>query len=188
MAPLPPVITQTVTDDLTPADTVVATLAQPPEETDPGPFTYALTTDAGGMFTSTGTDISSTAEVSGDYDIGATVTTGGGVSSEGTATLTFGAAAGDGDWESDDGYADNPAFPPKPVDPAANGYQYFLTMATTTLFPHARDGVDFVNARADKYSDITNIHWDDTLLGPRPTQEIEDLAKTMAAASPQLTP
>lgn len=193
MPALAPIITQTApADQPATAGAVVATLATDPAEVDPGPFTYAVVTGAS-QFTVAGTDLTAAADLTGANPVGVTVTGSDAVASpEGTATITVGEAAplppDGGEWESEDGYEDNPSFPPVPSDPTTQGYQYFLTAATLSLFPHARDGVDFVNARADKYSDITNVHWDAELLGERPVQEIEDLAKALAAEAPQLQP
>lgn len=190
MPALAPVITQTApTSDPVTAGTTVATLATDPGETDPGPFTYAVVTGATN-FTVSGTDLTAAVDLSGANPVGVTVTGSDATASpEAQATITLGeVAAPPSNWSADDGYEDNPAFPPRPADPETQGYQYLLTAATLSLFPYARDGVDFVNARADKYSDITNVYWNDALLGPRPTQEIEDLARAFAAEAPQLNP
>lgn len=191
MPALAPIITQTAPADQ-PATTgaVVATLATDPAEVDPGPFTYAVVTGAA-QFTVAGTDLTATGDLTGANPVSVTVTGSDAVASpEGTATITLGEAAsgGSGEWGADDGYEDNPTFPPIPGDPATQGYQYFLDQATLTVCPFARNGVDFVNGRNDKYEDITNLYWNDALLGPRPVQEIEDLAKALAAEAPRLNP
>lgn len=191
MPALAPIITQTApADQPATAGAIVATLATDAAEVDPGPFTYAVVTGAS-QFTVAGTDLTAAVDLTGANPVGVTVTGSDAVASpEGTATITVGeeVVAPPAEWTSDDGYEDNPAFPPVPADPAEQGWQYFMTMATLSLFPHARDGVDFVNARADKYSDITNVHWDDVLLGPRPDAEIETLARALAAEAPALNP
>lgn len=176
-------------DQPCPAGTKVADIAPDPAETDPGPFTYAVVTGAE-SFTVVDTALNATVDLTGATPVGVTSTSAGGTSPEGSATITVGeAATGEGgEWSADDGYEDNPSFPPLPTDPEAQGYQYFLDQATQTVVPHARRDMDFVNARADKYSDITNVYWNDALLGPRPAQEIEDLARALAADAPRLNP
>lgn len=188
MAPLAPVITQTVTTSPVAGNTVVATLAQPGGETDPGPFTYALTTNVGGAFAVTGTNISTTATTfAGSRAIGAKATSAGGVSPEGTATLAF----TDGDSPYDDlgqGYADNPQFPPAmAADETEVPWTLFIRQATTMVVPGARDGVDFAVARFSKLTPDVNVYWNDAVLGPRPDAEIEATARALAGASPYNT-
>jgi hypothetical protein len=191
MPALAPTITQTVATDLTPcpSGTKVADLATDPAEVDPGPFTYA-TADA--AFSITAAELFAATDLVGANPVSVTVTGSDATASPATAaTITVGEEVVEpppAEWTSDDGYEDNPAFPPVPADPQEQGWQYFMTMATLSMFPHARDGVDFVNARADKYSDITNVHWNDVLLGPRPDAEIETLARALAAEAPALNP
>lgn len=187
MPALAPIITQTApTDQPVTAGAVVATLATDPGETDPGPFTYGVVTGAAN-FAVSGTDLMAAVDLTGANDVGVTVTGSDATASPETlATLTFGEVVPPSDWESDDGYEDNPCFPPVPADPAEQGYQYFLVQATNMVVPHARPDVDFVYARADKYSDITNLWWNDAVLGPRPDAEIEALARELAANAPQL--
>jgi hypothetical protein len=185
MPPLAPVITQTVTDAPVPINTIVATLAPGAGETDPGPFTYALTTDDGGAFTSTGTDVSTTADTpEGSHTIGAMVTTSGGTSPEGTVILVFVAPA---PVAPEDEYAGNPQIPP-PMPPGAQPVDYwrrYIADATMRLVPWARQGVDFAVGRAAKDEQMENVFWDDVVLGPRPDAEIEALARDIAAAEPR---
>ena len=80
----------------------------------------------------------------------------------------------------DDHYADNPQLPP-PMDEI---WPMFLVAATHAIVPYARNGVDFSVSRASKAEPLENTYWNDALLGPRPTQEIEDEAKALAAQWP----
>lgn len=185
--PLAPEITQAVppTGDPIAVGTVVANLAQPTAETDPGPFTYEITQDPQSAFTVAGATLEAAIVMDGDYPVSVTATSALGTSPEGSYTISVGGAA----W-TDAGVDENPQFPPIPPTPAADvpddAWKTFLVMATTMVVPRARNGVDFVVARPDKFAAPENIYWDDVVLGPRPA-EIDDVAKQLAAAWPGYT-
>ena len=61
----------------------------------------------------------------------------------------------------------------------------FIVAATHAVVKDARNGIDFVVARPDKYSAPANVYWNDALLGPRPDAEIEAEARRLAAEWPE---
>lgn len=102
---------------------------------------------------------------------------------EASNELTFTWTAAVGPPPPTDGYLSNSQLPPKLADPD-EAWRYFITAATHAIVPGARNGVDFVVARTDKYAPLNTLHWDNTLLGPRPHAAIEAEARRLAAEWP----
>ena len=178
MAPLAPVITPLAQTAPVSTGTVVANLAQPPEETDPGPFDYQVVTGADQVAVA-GTTLTASVELSADVAVGVTATSDpGGTSPEGTGTITVAAA----EEEREDDYANNPQIPP----PMAEGDEWtcFIVPATTAIRPHARNGVDYVVSRPDRATPLASTGWNDAVLGPRPDAEIEAEARRLAGEWP----
>lgn len=192
MAPLAPIITQTIAADAAcPAGTVVATLAQPPEEVDPGPFTYST---ADGAFTVAGTDLQAATELFGANPVNVVATSAGGDSTATAATITvaeYVEPEPPNEWDDvEDQHGDNPMFPP-PLAPEAietSGWQYFLRPAVHAIVPRARDGVDFNVVRKEKDAPLEVVGWDDVVLGAQPTAEIEAEARRLASEWPVNAP
>ena len=177
--PVAPTITQTTTEAPVPAGNAVADLNAAEAES------YALTNDGGGLFTISGASITAVSEIAaGDYDVAATATNAEGTGPEATATLSF-ANTNIYD-DTDDPYAGNPNLPPPFPEGTtpADAWDCFLVAATHAVVPHARNGVDFVVARASKTEPNANVYWDDTVLGPRPDAEIEVEARRLASEWP----
>jgi hypothetical protein len=190
--PVAPTITQTVTDSPVAIGAPVAELAAAEAET------YALVSDTPpGSFAVSGSALTAAVElVAGSYTANVTATNVEGTSPEGTGSLTLADALPPeppgGAW-SDLGDDPNPSFPPIPPTHAedevpADAWKTFLVQATHMLRPHARDGVDYVVARATKYDPPENVEWNDVVLGPRPTAEIEALAQQLYANWPKNAP
>jgi hypothetical protein len=189
MAPLAPIITQTVATDFAPCPpgTQVAALTPDPAETDPGPFTYAIATDLDGVFAISGTSLTAAVDLTGGHSVGVTVSSAGGTSPEGSATILVGGSVAPPEPPPDD-YPDNPNVPPMlpPDAPTDAIWDQFIVMATLMLIPRARNGVDFaVGKVGDKYEQNQSVFWDDALLGPRPDAEIEALARQLATDTPR---
>ena len=185
--PVAPTITQIATTSPVAPGTPVADLAAAEAET------YATTS---AEFAVTGTQLTAIAEVpAGAYSVAVTATNVEGTSPEGTASLTFADEVVDpppSGWE-EMGEDPNPNFPPVPPthvegEVPDDTWKQFLVQATHMIRPHARDGVDYVVARASKYAPLENIAWDDAVLGPRPDAEIEALAQALYAEWPKDAP
>jgi hypothetical protein len=190
MPPLAPVVTQTVATDLTPcpAGTVLADIAQPPEEVDPGPFTYSCGPAPPGNLSVAGTTLVASDDLEGSNWADVVATSAGGDSPATRATITVAEAVDMGTpFPTDDPYLDNPQLPPP--TPADERWRAFLRRAIIDLVPRARFGVDFMVAReAGKNSGQVVLDWDDTLLGPYPQAEVEAHAQALADAQPWSEP
>jgi hypothetical protein len=187
MPALAPTVTQSVAADLTPcpAGTKVADLAPGAGETDPGPFTYTVSTGSA-VFSISGVDLNAAVDLSGANDVGVTVTGSDATASpETTATITVGTFVDPPPEETDDPYAGNPQIPaPLPPGTSEMPWEFFMKQATLMLRPNARDGVDFAVDKTEKGTVPANAAWNDAVLGPRPDAEIEALARELAAGSP----
>lgn len=76
----------------------------------------------------------------------------------------------------DDPYAGNPQFPPSIDEP----WTYYIDQATQTMFPRIRAETDYVIGRLSTSDPISNLYWNEEVLGVRPDAEIEALARQMA--------
>lgn len=179
MAPMPPVITQTAAPNAgVTSGTQVATLAQPGDETDPGPFTYAV--DDTVNFAVNAAALDAAADLDGVYPVNVTATAASGTSAPAFANIAVTTAIRLG-------YIDNPQFPPitptLPPAPPSTAWTAYLRMATNMVVPLARDGVDFVVARPTKFAPFETVYWDDVLLGARPAT-IDTVAQDLYAMHP----
>jgi hypothetical protein len=180
--PVAPTITPTLTQSPVGVGSTVADLLAAEAES------YALVSDVPvGSFTVVGATLTAAVElVAGSYTANVTATNIEGTSPEGTATFELADEIApeppSGEW-GELGDDPNPSFPPIPPthtedEVPADAWKAFLVQATHMIRPHARDG-DFVVARTTKYAPLENIAWDDAVLGPRPTAEIEALAQQL---------
>jgi len=189
MPPLAPVITVTVADDFypCPAGTQVAVLAQPPEETDPGPFTYDAGPVPPSVFEVAGTSLTAAVDLTGSNLASVTVTTPLGTSPATDQDILVGDAPAGGSFPTDDPYLDNPQLPPPTPD--TERWRFFLRTAVHDIMPRARFGIDFMVSRTAGKNSGQDVHgWDDVLLGAYPQAEVEARAQALADAWPWSEP
>lgn len=189
MPPLAPVVTQIVADDLIPCPTgtVVADITQPPEEVDPGPFTYSCGPAPPGNLSVDGTTLIAADDLDGSNWTDVVATSADGDSPATRATITVGTAEPVAPDYGDDPYAGNAQLPPP--TPAEERWRSFLRRAIIDIVPRARYGVDFVVVRPEgKSSGQEVIDWNDTLLGAYPQSEVEAHAKLLSDAQPWSEP
>lgn len=193
MAPLPPNITQQWPQFLEPcpAGEVAGRCSQPTWDPDPGPFTYEIVADPGGVYEISGADILAKVEIDGAYFVGVTSTSAGGTSAENGATLIFADNQNPDDdttpyLKDKDDYVGNPLIPPPVAEDAPTDvyWDWYLPRAAVKIVPHARIGVDFGIDKPDRYAQGKLAFWNEALLGPCPEAEIEEEARRMARDNP----